>query len=76
MKRKVLVLLVVLIAAAFYFGYLRLRAPSLKEVERAMPVQVDSAKKEQITEMKDKTKKAISAASKELKKPSENTAGR
>ena len=73
MKNKIIAVVVVALAAAFYFGYLRVKVPSMKQVEKAMPVQVDSAKTEKLAEIKDKAGKAISAAEKELKKPDDKT---
>jgi len=73
MNRKVVLVLALVIAAAFYFGYLKLREPSLKQIEQALPVQVVPEKERHLAEMKEKTKKAISAASKEMKKPDQNS---
>ena len=73
MKRKITLMLVVVIAAAFYFGYLKFKAPSMNQIEKALPVQVDTGKEQQLVEIKDKTKNAISAATKELKKPDQTS---
>jgi len=72
MNRTVVLFLVVAVVAAFYFGYLKFREPTLKQIEQALPVQVVTEKERHLAEMKDKTKKAISAASKEMKKPDQN----
>ena len=62
MRQRITLLIVVAVGGAFYFGYLRFKAPSLKQIERALPVQVDAGKERHLAKMKDKTKKAISAA--------------
>ncbi|MBI4051296.1 MAG: hypothetical protein HY400_02200 [Elusimicrobia bacterium] len=71
-KKRITIMLVLAAGAAFYFGFLRIRKPSLKQIEQALPVEVNPQKKKEVAQktetMKRKTKKAVSAAKKELKK--------
>ncbi|MBI4056274.1 MAG: hypothetical protein HY399_01855 [Elusimicrobia bacterium] len=70
-KRKLILLIIV--AAAFYFGYLKLRQPSFKDIQQALPVQLDPRKGKQMAKtaekVKEKANRAISAVEKELQKP-------
>ncbi|MBI4051295.1 MAG: hypothetical protein HY400_02195 [Elusimicrobia bacterium] len=66
--KKLIILAIV--AAAVYYGYIKFKMPSQKEIERVLPVQIDPRKGKQLVEKaKDVQEKAnkVTEAVQELK---------